>query len=303
MNDNDGDDTTARFLQALEDGTACWEDYWKWRKWDFSAVSSAEERVLAKALTTRALTTPLTAFSALWRTTLRNSAATLKEKDVVQDANDSISKELCEQQRTHNFRWCCLGARSEASLPTEYWNELLCLITAKAYIQDSSTSTMQSAVPEARSVYLSIDFCGPEMDARRPDVRLSSNTMNSNTSLTLRWVYQGKFHDYYHHESDAPAPEYDAYLLFNPGVGHPHLREEWRPTLELLVNKTLLVTAHSDYDASRDAAVLSQCYQNAVVEYVENPFACLVEFEDPFLDGHVVRPNQRVAVVSSAGTS
>ena len=52
-----------------------------------------------------------------------------------------------------------------------------------------------------------MDFCGPEMDARRPSMQLCSHensnndkdddSNNSKTCLTLNWVFQGKYHDYY----------------------------------------------------------------------------------------------------------
>ena len=60
-----------------------------------------------------------------------------------------------------------------------------------------------------------------------------------------------------------------------------------------------MLTAHSEYDAARDAAFLHEVCGGdvSVVDYVENPFAANIEYPDPFLEGHLVRPNHFVAVV------
>ena len=142
------------------------------------------------------------------------------------------------------------------------------------------------------------------MDARRPDVCITSN---SKSTLTLRWVHQGTYHDYIQRQAAKDGPiDYDAFLLFNPGIGHPHLRDDWLPTSNLLFHdgkkrdrqrSTVMFTAHSEYDASRDAAALYN-NTNIQVDYAENPFSAKLEYQDPLLDGHRVRPNHFVAVVS-----
>ncbi|CAN0449017.1 unnamed protein product, partial [Pylaiella littoralis] len=52
----------------------------------------------------------------------------------------------------------------------------------------------------------------------------------------------------------------DAFVLFNPGLGHPHLREGWAGALERLLatGKPIIVSCHSREDLERDARVLRE---------------------------------------------
>ena len=60
---------------------------------------------------------------------------------------------------------------------------------------------------------------------------------------------------------------------------------------------TILLTAHSQLDAERDAALLTQELSissspgKRTINYVENPFASRIDYQDPFDDKHLVRPN------------
>ena len=288
----DGD--SSQFWRNIEEGRSTWEDYWDWRQWDFSACRNSEQSLRhGQSLSTRALTTPLTAFNSLCHSIRWNA------QDDALDLDPGTPMPTGPILDRNHLWWCCLGARSEASLPIEYWKELIGLI---CHYDRSRLPKYQCH--GGSPIHLHIDFCGPEMDARRPDVCISTS---SKATLTLRWVYQGKYHDYYHSQAAGDGPiDYDAYLLFNPGVGHPYLRDDWLPTLDLLFDNntnrarkrsTVLLTAHSEYDASRDAAALYS-NTNIQVNYTENPFSAQLEYQDPLLDGHRVRPNHYVGVVS-----
>lgn len=52
----------------------------------------------------------------------------------------------------------------------------------------------------------------------------------------------------------------DAFVLFNPGLGHPHLREGWAGALERLLDtgKPIIVSCHSEADLERDARLLRE---------------------------------------------
>lgn len=52
----------------------------------------------------------------------------------------------------------------------------------------------------------------------------------------------------------------DAFVLFNPGLGHPHLREGWAGALERLLatGKPIIVSCHSRKDLERDSRVLRE---------------------------------------------
>ena len=95
--------------------------------------------------------------------------------------------------------------------------------------------------------------------------------------------------------------------MFNPGLGHPNLVKQWKPTLKFLVGtgKPILFTAHSALDADRDRAVLEGLLGDSSdrdsrgdgVEYNINPYASRMGFMDPFHSQgdddniHIVRPN------------
>jgi hypothetical protein len=122
------------------------------------------------------------------------------------------------------------------------------------------------------------------------------------------------------------------FVLFNPGVGHAYLQNDWRPTLDLLLasqhvtpmiddsltatvtNSTdafetrglprhckpsmVLLTAHSALDAARDAAYLRQHYHLVdELEYRPNPFASRISYMDPLQPDHLVHPNHQVALI------
>ena len=102
-----------------------------------------------------------------------------------------------------------------------------------------------------------------------------------------------------------PASEnsWDAYLLFNPGLGHDNLQKQWEPTLELLLSAystvgsqtghtaRIVFTAHSAEDAMRDTNLLTNYLLPEAPLYQENPFASRIRYQDPLQENHMVRPN------------
>lgn len=217
------------------------ENFLNVRKWKLDQVPG-ESRSHALAIISHVLSAPLSLASHLSLTTLTKSPS----------------------------RWCCIGARAEASLPLEYWKEIMLVI-------DAFSDT---------PVDIELVFVGPEC-LKRPPVTLRVLT----TSLTLSWPFQGKYHEFI---TQDPVP-FDAYILLNPGIGHSHLRAEWAPTLDVLFRegKPMLFTSHSQLDAERDRSELETQYSVASV-YKSNPFASRISYQDPFDERHVVRSNQYV---------
>jgi hypothetical protein len=276
------------------------DDYWKWRKWDFPVDSDAE-LVEAKALASHVLSAPLTLATQLLTNT---TCSTMPRK----------------------HQWCCIGARAEASLPLDYWKEMLVLDSAIVNVENNENGT------PTRPLQLTLDFIGPEI-VQRPPVQQSFEQ----STLTIRWLHAGKFHEYWaacqnlkdtttaststsSTTTSPPQPfNYDAYILLNPGLGHAHLKEDWKPTLDLLLPRTtarkssesesptlkeqqrpapkILLTAHSKLDAERDAALLAQEYplcsqtMSTPLQYADNPFVSRIAYQDPFEAQHLVRPN------------
>jgi hypothetical protein len=174
-------------------------------------------------------------------------------------------------------------------------------------------------------LHLTLDFIGPEI-VQRPPVQLEYEQ----STLNIRWLFTGLFHDWVvaaaaqqqkvttgtsmdtnTMDSTDPLLSYDAYIVLNPGLGHAHLKKDWKPTLDLLLSTisserqphppAILLTAHSQLDAERDAALLTQeCSSSSspattttkrIISYTENPFANRIDYQDPFDVQHMVRSN------------
>lgn len=320
-----------------------WLEFYEWRMWDFPRSMTSKERDYGRALVTHVMTGPLT-LSAASRTLFPSTLPTeclIEENPDKTNGNNTHAKNINDSNNdirrvaARQIRWCCLGARSEASLPLEYWAELLRLLVGQEE-NDFADQRLDPTIYEkkglAPSFHLMIDFIGPEMDSTRSDATLTQNS----SSLTLRWVFTGKFHDYCSLCSNSLliSRSYDAYILFNPGVGHPFLRKDWRPTLDLLFafresehplfrnarspfeldddtlgiagaartkhckRPAILLTAHSMEDAARDCAFLRQSFNLPMLTYELNPFASQIRYQDPLKHGHLVQPNHYVTIVT-----
>lgn len=115
----------------------------------------------------------------------------------------------------------------------------------------------------------------------------------------------------------------DAFVLFNPGLGHPHLREGWAGALERLLDtgKPIIVSCHSEKDLERDARLLREagavrcCPEQATAPASgeggddfprKNAFRSLMASEDPLSapgQEELVSCNWGVVVVRGVGGS
>jgi hypothetical protein len=187
--------------------------------------------------------------------------------------NTTVKKESGDHSRP--LRWACVGARAESTLPYHYWKEMLFLLSNHDNHQH----------------HVSMDFCGPEVHPKIPNNRIELD----GSALSLQWFHRGLFHEL---PTTKQQPDWDAYILLNPGVGHGNLRQDWKPTLVRLLSsgKPILMTAHSEKDAARDTQLLAQEYQLSV-DYQVNPFRSRIKYPDPFDQHHVVSPNHYVATI------
>lgn len=243
-------------------------DYWNRRGWTFDSLERVEDRILGQNLATHVLTGPLTLASKL-----------LRPLDVSQRNSDMSNDTL-------RVRVCCAGARAEASLPVQYWREVLVLLKWSS---------------PAVNVALTIDFVGPDVVVGRKPVHFE----HGGSTLQLRWPFAGKFHDYVAIEGAVArdSSRYHGIVLFNPGLGHPNLKADWRPTIDLLLGRrrqsresaSVLLTAHSEVDANRESTYLKEDF-GLTIDYSLNPFASEITYEDPFDNTHVVRPNHFAAM-------
>lgn len=170
------------------------------------------------------------------------------------------------------LRLSCVGARAEATLPFEYWKEFL---ISASLATDTHDATVQ------------LEFVGPDIHPQTPNTTVTWN----NSMITLQWYHKGLLHDL---EEDS----WNAYALMNPGIGHENLKKDWKPTLDrvLAADFPVLLTAHSEKDAYRDALLLKNVY-DLEVKYQLNPFRSRILYEDPFDKDHIVRPNHFVAII------
>uniref|UniRef100_K3WH95 Mitochondrial splicing suppressor 51-like C-terminal domain-containing protein n=1 Tax=Globisporangium ultimum (strain ATCC 200006 / CBS 805.95 / DAOM BR144) TaxID=431595 RepID=K3WH95_GLOUD len=106
------------------------------------------------------------------------------------------------------------------------------------------------------------------------------------------------------HTSGAiPAP--DAFVLFNPGIGHPFLKQRWQPTMEALLasRKPILLSSFSKVDLDRDVAVLRELCQSQkgdlkfLASPQSNPFRNLKYQIDPLDLLRPIRTNNFAMVV------
>jgi hypothetical protein len=167
--------------------------------------------------------------------------------------------------------WCFLGARSESTLPPDFWKE--CLLNADEQ-------------------FWTIDLVGPDIRTGSRPVQLNHDT----STLTLRLNHQGFFHDL---PADA-IKQWSRFILLNPGLGHPNLKHNWLPTVQELRGKPLWLSAHSALDAERDSAILKAVLGLDVV-YETNPFCSRIVYQDPFDKTHFVSPNKFIASVEGEG--
>jgi hypothetical protein len=273
------------------------EEYWSYRQWGLNTDHE-------KALVSHVLSAPLTAFH------------------LFLSSNDDDSFSVSQQ------RVCFVGARAEASLPVQYWRELLGLIVATGANNNNDNTNSHheqhgKTQPRRRRHY-QLHFTGPEL-VRHPNVSLflpptttttitkqhttssssTTTTMSSSSSsssltptMTLQWHAPCLFHNWKMATTvlfDPPDAFFDALICLNPGFGHPHLRDCWRPSLPWIFPQSqslpphsrrsppppVLVTAHSAVDAKRDAQWLRDEW-GVDITYQRNPFASRLRYHDPF---------------------
>lgn len=193
----------------------------------------------------------------------------------------TLAKFSCRREFRANSRFCCVGARAEATIPFDFWKEYLLLSFALS----------------GNTVATSLDFVGPDIVAtpgKTPDRKVG---LESGSSLLLKWYFKGLLHDLLSENQGANA-DWGAFVFFNPGFGHPNLKADWYPTLEKVVplGMPMLLTAHSEFDAQRDSKHLKESF-GLDVTYEQNPFASRISYQDPFHKDHRVRPNHYVAHV------
>lgn len=230
----------------------------------------------------------------------------------------------------------CLGARAESTMPPAFWRETLFALPCVSHLslhligpelslpsgmttsEDGDRNGERRDTPSARHTAVvtvgvrtaevewtravlvpAVDACfegeeepeatvgsasGPELGA--------GERATSAVRATTEARQEGELKT-----AERAVDNADAFVLFNPGLGHPHLREGWAGALERLLatGKPIIVSSHSRKDLERDARVLREagaarcfpCREATALEGGDgdfsrkNTFRSLMASEDP----------------------
>jgi hypothetical protein len=297
--------------------TTSLEDYLDWRNWNIKSILQRNKLnyddnytsyyQLAVGLLSHTLTFPLTLGHYFGRNihlgnTIDDDSFSRKKQRIMR--NDGV------------LRLCCVGARAECTLPTDYWKEFLLALASSC---NNSIGTIDSTQQQKNIQECIIDFVGPDVPhhlvSKTIDLSLTaSSSCNSNDDDDVNYLEASQFdnnmnyrltmnyHPLYLHEyllqhrktisgvtfdengssndNPPPPPSWDGYVLYNPGLGHTNLKSQWYETLQFILQtgKPILLTAHSLVDAERDRAVLEKILVEDV-NIIRNvlPFTTYVE--------------------------
>lgn len=324
------------------------EDYLRWRGWDSQYI----ENPMTNALLSHALTFPLTLASQVSHFLPSRRGGIMKEEGSIVP---------------HDVNICCVGSRAEANLPDEYWREFL--IAFNYFFNPSSPGTPGDIVvvhwnidcigPEVKTKSRSSSFgmMNSKSHSQQSDsrcIRLRQDRVDNDNDVDGSSVTLNYHQEYLHNhvvrnlyrrrrrqekiditEGTTVVEEilnnWDGFVLFNPGIAHPHLIQSWNPTMDFILKtqKSIIITAHSNIDKVRDQNLLRHLIMSKMVEgrergdknnfsqeqevmtvqkmvkglvkYNMNSFASKMVFEDPFAtDGNetMVRPNHSVCLIA-----
>lgn len=195
------------------------------------------------------------------------------------DCNSTVKKKMAGH---HHVAVVCIGARAESTLPPSFWRETLFalpgvsgldlhLIGPELSLPAGLAPATESGNPTGGSL------ATVHVGDRTADLSWTRAVLRHTTG-TCVGVTQGEADEGEGVRAEAAAnaaagaiadravARADAFVLFNPGLGHPHLREGWEGAAERLIasGKPIIVSCHSQVDLERDARRLSEigerCY-------------------------------------------
>lgn len=191
--------------------------------------------------------------------------------------------ELLSNQAQQKLELHVIGARAEAMMPRYLWDELSFFHPDKQF---------------------TIKLVGDHVPVLPK--RMQSTGSSDDSAIQLENI-TGLYHKLKPGKVGIP----DAFVLYNPGVGHPHLRESWRPTMETVLasRKPVLLTSFSVEDQQRDVAALQELVASSpdlnqyelrfLCRAKQNSFRSLKYQVDP-ASGMPIQTNNRVMVVQLA---
>ncbi|TDH67945.1 hypothetical protein CCR75_004186 [Bremia lactucae] len=191
--------------------------------------------------------------------------------------------ELIDPDQANNkdkFQIHVIGARAEATMPHYLWNELSFFHPQQQFW---------------------IKLIGDHV----PRTASKTQMTNINSSIQLEMI-NGLYHTIEATHRENPS----AFVLFNPGIGHLHLRANWEPTLLTILSskRPILITSFSLEDQQRDLAVLQKIVASMFKQHKlrfrcqakKNSFSSLKVQIDPRNVSTPIQTNSRVMVVQLA---
>ncbi|CAB1112796.1 unnamed protein product [Ectocarpus sp. CCAP 1310/34] len=262
-----------------------------------------------------------------------------------------------EPEHTNKLAVVCLGARAESTMPPAYWREALFALPdvsrLSLHLIGPELGLPPGVVAAARPGTAAWDGAGTispistavvSVGARTADIAWTRAMVGPSAGGCVAGAEQqpevaagsavgsgrGAATEAGAAEAVGAAEEAvqaaDAFILFNPGLGHPHLRQGWDGALKRLLatGKPIVVSCHSPKDLDRDTRLLREagakpcCPPSAAnasagegygnrgngLGAKENPFRSLMASEDPLSvpgDEDLVWCNWGMMVVRGAG--
>ena len=202
----------------------------------------------------------------------------------------------------------CIGARAESSLPPALWRELLFALPLVHFLDlhhiGPEVSHPSGLVPPtdrgARLPLPGSPLTSVNLDGRTVNITCTRAILGQEAGRCggVGDTSEGGDGSVAAAVAERAVAKADAIVFFNPGFGHPHLREGWEGALERLIctGKPLIVTCHSLKDLDRDARQVHAVAERSCVDWVsargshlfprENPFRSLITAEDPLSRSH-----------------
>ncbi|CAM9124183.1 unnamed protein product [Ectocarpus sp. 6 AP-2014] len=259
--------------------------------------------------------------------------------------------------RRNKLAVVCLGARAESTMPPAYWREALFALPdvsrLSLHLIGPELGLPPGVVAAARPGTAACDGAGTigpistavvSVGARTADIAWTRAMVGSSAGGCVTGAEQkpeaaagsavGSGRGAATEAGGAGAVEAaeeavetaDAFVLFNPGLGHPHLQQGWDGALKRLLatGKPIVISCHSPKDLDRDTRLLREaraepcCPPSAAnasagegdgnrgngLGAKENPFRSLMASEDPLSvpgDEDLVWCNWGMMVVRGAG--
>lgn len=160
---------------------------------------------------------------------------------------------------------CVVGSRKESSLPHKWWEEMLLTCETRA---------------------ISVSMVGPGLQpSRQPRLSVSKEIGGYRRDFSKKYGNEDVCTLHEHRDVRSILLHTNLFVLYNPGLGSAPLLENWKPTLQLLLQtkKPILCTSHCEHDMQRDLSAIRAVAEEESDPEQGDPLEFLLEpGENPF---------------------